>query len=157
MERFLVEDNTKYIIGELSINDIESIKALFLSVFTIEPWNDDWSDENQLNLYMDDLVNQSNSLTYGIFENAELIGVSLGHIKHWYNGTEYCIDEFCVKTDRQGKGIGKLFMEEIQLLIKERGLSQIFLLTDRDVPAYQFYKRNGFYELESLVSFGKQV
>lgn len=152
-----MKENTEYVIGELSINDIEDIKALFLSVFTIEPWNDDWSDENQLNLYMIDLVNQTNSLTYGIFEDAELIGVSLGHIKHWYTGTEYCIDEFCVKTNRQGTGIGKLFMEKIQLLIKERGLSQIFLQTDRDVPAYQFYKKMGFYELESHVSFGKQV
>ena len=47
----------------------------------------------QLHLYIQDLVGQSNSLTFGLFEGTELIGISMGHIKHWYTGTEYFIDE----------------------------------------------------------------
>lgn len=48
-------------------------------MFTIEPWNDDWSDNNQLHFYLTDLIGQSNSLTYGLFEEGNLIAVSLGH------------------------------------------------------------------------------
>lgn len=152
-----MEGNIIYTVKELSTDDIESIKILFLSVFTSEPWNDDWSDNSQLDLYMCDLIKQSNSLAYGIFDNTELIGASLGCIKHWYTGTEYCIDEFFIKTERQGNGVGKKFMEEIQLLIKKRGMSLMFLLTDRNVPAYNFYKRNGFNELETHVLFVKKI
>ena len=32
---------------ELSIKDIEKIKSFFAAVFTKEPWNDDWSNEEQ--------------------------------------------------------------------------------------------------------------
>lgn len=32
----------------IGIEQKEAIKKLFVSVFTIEPWNDDWSDEKQL-------------------------------------------------------------------------------------------------------------
>ena len=141
----------------LSINDKEAIKELFTGVFTGEPWNDDWSDSKQLDCYIDDLCGQSYSLTYGLFEGGELIGLSMGYIKHWYTGTEYIIDELCIKTDRQGTGAGTFFLTEIEKTIKEMGLKQIFLLTDRDMPAYNFYKKNGYVEVSNLVPFSKNI
>ena len=131
---------------KLSISDKENIKELFTSVFTKAPWYDDWSDTNQLDMYINDLVGQGYSLTYGLFDDDELIGIALGYVKHWYSGTEYIINEFCVKTDRQGAGAGSFFIAEIEKAIKEMGIKQIFLLTDSNVPAYNFYKKNGFDE-----------
>lgn len=103
------------------------------------------------------MIGQSNSLTYGLFEDEKLIGVSMGHIKHWYSGTEYCIDELCIQTDKQGNGIGTYFLKEIEKGMKEIGLTQIFLQTENNVPAYGFYQKNGFYELKEHVSFAKQI
>ena len=130
----------------LTIKDKKIITDVFTSVFTKEPWNDDWSDTNQLDMYINDLVGQYYSLTYGLFDDDELIGIALGYIKHWYSGTEYIINEFCVKTERQGAGAGSFFITEIEKAIKELGIKQIFLLTDSNVPAYNFYKKNGFSE-----------
>lgn len=98
-----------YNFKRIGMNEIEIIKELFTSVFTVEPWNDDWSNQEQLDLYLSDLVGQSNSLTFGLFEDEQLIGVAMGHIRHWYSGTEYYIDELCIRTDRQGNGIGTFF------------------------------------------------
>ena len=142
---------------QLNINDKETVKKLFLSVFTISPWYDDWSDTTQLDAYLTDLMGQSNSLTYGLFEKDNLIAVSMGRIKHWYTGTEYCIDEFCVKTDMQGQGIGTYFLVEIETAIKEIGLVQIYLQTDIDVKAFDFYIKNGFVHLQDTVSLAKEV
>ena len=141
----------------LSINDKEAIKELFTGVFTGEPWNDEWSDSKQLDCYIDDLCGQSYSLTYGLFEGGELIGLSMGYIKHWYTGTEYIINELCIKTERQESGAGTFFIHEIEKAIKELGLKQIFLLTDSNVPAYEFYKKNGFVECETNVAFAKMI
>lgn len=135
----------------------EQIKTLFFSVFTAEPWNDDWSDEQQLDLYIDDLLGQGNSLTYGVWEDSELLAIAMGRSKHWYTGTEYCIDEFCVRTDRQGQGIGTYFLTEIEAAIKAMGFTHIFLQTEKNVPAYDFYLKNGFYRLPEDVSFAKKV
>ena len=146
-----------YDFKRIGMNEKEMIKELFTSVFTIEPWNDDWSNQEQLDLYLSDLVGQSNSLTYGLFEAGELIGVSMGRIRHWYSGTEYYIDELCVRTDKQGNGIGTYFVNEIEKAIKEIGLVQIFLQTESSVPAYGFYQKNGFLELKEHVSFVKRV
>ena len=109
-----------YNFKRIGMNEIEAIKELFTSVFTIEPWNDDWSNKEQLDLYLSDLVGQSNSLAYGLFEDEKLIGVSMGHIRHWYSGTEYYIDELCIQTDKQGNETEKNGYEESTLLSRNR-------------------------------------
>ncbi len=144
-------------ISKLSLDDKEMIKELFVSVFTKEPWNDDWSDETQLDNYIVDLIGNSNSLTLGYFDEDNLVAVAMGHIKHWYEGTEYYIDELCVKTDRQGHGIGGSFISAIEAYLVGIDIRVIFLLTDRDVPAYSFYKSHSFKELEGNVAFAKRI
>ena len=147
----------KYCFKQLDESAASIIKELFVSVFSAEPWNDDWSNENQLDLYIHDLIGQNNSLTYGLYEGTELIGISMGHIKHWYTGTEYYIDELCISTSKQGKGVGTLFVSEIEKACKELGLTHIFLLTEKNVPAFTFYKKQQFYELKNSVAFAKEL
>ncbi|BDC97106.1 GNAT family N-acetyltransferase [Treponema saccharophilum] len=146
-----------YEFRQLSAGDMGSVKELFRSVFTAEPWNDDWSDDERLSLYLADLSCQTNSLLFGLFEKNELIGISLGQILHWYAGTEYKIEELCIKTEQQGRGAGTFFVSAIENAVKARGISSIVLLTSRDVPAYGFYKKIGFRESESLVFFAKEI
>ena len=140
----------------LSLEDRKIITDLFTDVFTNEPWNDDWSDQAQLEAYITDLTGQSYSLTLGYFEGDRILGLSMGYIKHWYSGTEYIINEFCVDRHSQGKGIGTAFMKAIEAYLSGKGIRQIFLLTDKDVPAYTFYQRNGFTEQIGNVAFAKR-
>ncbi len=150
-------DMMKYCFKRLDESAAAIIKELFFAVFTAKPWNDDWSNENQLDLYIHDLIGQNNSLTFGLFEGAELIGISMGHIKHWYTGTEYYIDELCISISKQGKGVGTLFVNKIEKACKELGLTHIFLLTENNVPAFTFYKKQQFYELKNSVAFAKEL
>ena len=65
-----------YSLKRLGPEDREEIKKVFVSVFTKEPWCDDWSNTEQLDLYIQDLTGQDYSLTYGLFDDAnELIGI----------------------------------------------------------------------------------
>ncbi|MBO4845737.1 MAG: GNAT family N-acetyltransferase [Lachnospiraceae bacterium] len=145
------------IIKELDIKEHRKlITDFFFNVFTKEPWNDDWSDTDQLNAYIEDLAGKTNSLTYGFFENdtiseETMLGLTMGSVKHWYRGTEYLIDELCVRTDKQGMGIGTAFMDEIKNTLTKKDIHKIFLLTDKDAPAFEFYKKQGFV-LEDMVA-----
>ena len=136
---------------------LEDIKVLFREVFTGEPWNDDWSDDHQLTMYITELVCPENSLTFAMEENGRLIALSMGRIRHWFSGAEYYIDELCVRTDLQGRGIGSLFTESIENALREMGIHHIFLQTGRNMPAYGFYQRRGFTELKDQVSFIKNI
>ena len=107
---------------------------------------------------MTDETGQHYSLTYGLYDGPdELIGVSMGYVKHWYKGTEYFIEELCIRNDYQGKGYGRLLFELIGEKLKEHNLNTIFLMTDRNQPAYRFYQRLEFRELPELTSFYKEL
>ena len=132
---------------ELSAKNTSDIKRLLLEIFSGEPWNDVWAD-TQLELYVLELLGNSNPLLLGLYENGRLIGLSLGRIKHWCEGTEYWIDEFGILPEKQNQGAGTEFLTKIKRYLSERGVAGMVLLTERTVPAYHFYKRNGFYEKE---------
>jgi aminoglycoside 6'-N-acetyltransferase I len=140
---------------ELNTDSIEEIKVFFFDIFTKEPWNDDWSDKHQLHAYIMDLIGNHNSLVLGLFENGTMVGLSMGSIRHWYSGTEYYIDEFCIKIEEQGRGLGTQLLNAIETFMKQKGMKHIFLQTERNVPAYNFYKKNGYIELENHVALVK--
>lgn len=140
---------------KLSIDDKEEIKSLYQSVFMNEPWNDDWSDEEQLDNYIVDLIGNRNSLSLGLKDGDQYVGLSLGSIKHWYSGTEYYIEELFVVTEFQGRGIGSDFIKLIEKYLVDNGIHKIFLQTDVNMPAYSFYKKRDFHELNGHVSFIK--
>ncbi len=56
-----------------SRSSFEKTRDLFFSIFSAEPWNDDWSDKEQLNTYIKELMGNFNSLSYGLFLEDELI------------------------------------------------------------------------------------
>lgn len=147
----------KYKIKKLGLENNSEIEELFVSVFTKEPWNDDWSNASQLDLYIEDLTANRNSLTFGLYEGGDLVAVSMGHVKHWYSGTEYYIDELCVRTEKQGMGIGSEFLSEIENELKKIEINNIFLLTEKTVPAYDFYRNRSFHELNDMVAFAKKL
>lgn len=133
----------------------DNIKALFREIFMNEPWNDDWSDDNQLTEYILDLTANRNSLAIGLYDHNELIGFSLGCIMHWCAGTEYYIYEFAIKRENQRKGLGTFFLQKIEEYVKGIGVNHIYLQTDNDMPAYNFYKKNGFTLLDKHMSLVK--
>ena len=142
---------------KLTKENTEDIITLFRSVFTAEPWKDDWSDENQLQMYINDLTGNENSLTYGLFDEGELVGLSMGYVMHWYMATEYYIFELCIRTDRQGEGLGTYFLDEMEKELLAHDIKQIYLQTEENVPAYEFYKKRGFFVLNGHMSLGKNI
>lgn len=68
---------------------------------------------------------------------------------------EYYIDQFCVKTDLQGKGIGSYFLKLIENEIQTEKMNAIILNTERGFPAEKFYKKNGFQSVDELITLTK--
>ena len=105
----------------LTSEKIEEVKTAMYRIFSAPPWNDQWTD-HQLHLYVQELMENNNSLSLGFRKESQLIGISLGRIKHWYEGTEYWIDEFGLLPQYQKLGLGSRFLEEIETFLSERGI-----------------------------------
>jgi aminoglycoside 6'-N-acetyltransferase I len=146
-----------YSIKPLGVSDLVLIRDIFVGVFTNEPWNDDWSDEDQLRAYLLDIIDNKNSLSIGLVRNDEVIGISLGSIIHWYTGTEYYIREFCVKRACQRRGNGTVFMGLMEKCLIQNRINSIILSMDLDTPACRFYAKNNFGELPRSRFFHKSL
>lgn len=145
-------------ISPLTEGHYTALRELFLEVFTASPWFDEWADEKQLDLYLSDLLDNANSLSIGLFdEQNKLIGGSLGYTFNWWQGKEYFIKEFFISKDDQNKGAGTQFLNKIASLLKDQGISHLTLMTDKDVPAYHFYQKNGFTEQKHSAFFAKKI
>lgn len=62
---------------KLNRSNKNEVKSFFKEVFTKEPWNDDWSNGEQLDNYIIDLIGNSNSLTLAYFDGDELIALAM--------------------------------------------------------------------------------
>lgn len=141
----------------LEKDDYKKMKELFLDVFLNEPWFDQWNEE-QLDLYMKDLTDNNNSLSLALYnDNDEIVGCSLGYVFNWWEGKEYYIKEFFIARNYQNKGIGSRFISLMDEFLNKNEFQFITLMTDLDVPAYNFYKKNGFKHLNDSAYFVKRV
>ena len=145
MEEFVILDQSY----------LPDMAKLYKSAFYGEPWNDDWSDEEQLTEYVKEKSGGFHAINYGLLMDGKLVAISMGQITHWWEGTNYVLDELCVSPDYQGIGLGTRFMGLIENDLKKRSVKGIFLQTDLDKPAYKFYQKNGFKDLSEHVSLFK--
>ena len=142
---------------QLDESHLSEAAQLYKEAFAGEPWNDDWSDQKQLTEYIKEVSGHYNALNYGLLIDGKLVAISLGQIRHWWEGANYNIEEYCVSKDLRGRGIGSKFMAMIEADVKKRGVAGIFLQTDIDKPSFRFYTKNGFANLEKHVSLFKGV
>lgn len=76
---------------------------------------------------------------------------------HWCLGNEYYIYEFFLLRERQGAGLGADFLQQVEEYVKPLGVNHLYLQTDRSMPAYRFYQKNGFTDLEEHASLFKML
>ncbi len=130
---------------------LSSCADLYRRVFSREPWNETWERPQVVEEFLQRHSRNSNFLGYVALAGGAIVGASIGFLKPWIRGEEYYIDEYFVDADLQGQGIGTALMEAIRADLKQRGIPAILLNTERTAPAYRFYRKLGFEELEGLV------
>ncbi|MBP5604022.1 MAG: GNAT family N-acetyltransferase [Ruminiclostridium sp.] len=144
-------------VRELDRTELIEAAALYRTVFGSKPWNEDWSDENKLSAYIVDIAGAENSLNFGLFANGRIIAAALGSVRHWWQGSDYILEELFVYPELQGSGVGTRFMKMIEDDLRKRSIAGIYLQTDNDKPAYSFYIKNSYNEMKNRVSFFKKI
>ncbi|SDC93142.1 Ribosomal protein S18 acetylase RimI [Terribacillus halophilus] len=133
--------------------DLQSCSDTFAKVFNEAPWNEAWTAKSALS-YLLDFYQTPGFTGIVAVEAEEVIGFIFGTKRKWWSGEEFFINEMCVRSDQQNKGIGKALMD---YLLKTADTKTITLLTDRGLPAETFYKRNGFQEIERIMFLSREV
>lgn len=130
-------------VRRLDVAELSRAKRLFVEVFQEAPWHDRWT-EDQLDLYFRDLMDGNSSLCLALYAEDKLIGLCMGRVYHWYEGTEYDIREFCIAKVWQGKGMGRQFLDLAGSEVAKLGVHMLTLSTLAETSAYEFYQHVGF-------------
>ncbi|MEC1261039.1 GNAT family N-acetyltransferase [Bacillus swezeyi] len=137
-------------------SDLLKCAETFIDVFNKEPWNDEWTLE-KAKQYLFHFYQTPGFKGILAAEGEAIIGFIFGIHRVWWRGDEFFIHEMCVMADCQKKGVGKALLHYLIEEMKESDITNISLLTDRGIPAEEFYKKNGFEEIERLVFLSRAI
>jgi aminoglycoside 6'-N-acetyltransferase I len=129
---------------KFSQKDLDASAKLYKDVFSEQPWNDEWQRLSRVKEYLKELIQNPVFRGYVVYKDSELVAACLGHSRSWWSGNEFFIDEFFVSSRYQGKGVGSLLMDYMENHPELGDVDSFQLLTNKNVPAKDFYRKNGF-------------
>ena len=132
--------------------DIDKCAKLFKEVFSDYPWYDEWVSIEQAKNYLRELIENPVFEGFVVYEGFEVVAVCLGRRKSWWIGKEFFIDEFFVSNEKQGNGVGTKLMNYVKYSLIKEDYARLILLTNKGIPAEEFYVKNGFYTNENRIN-----
>ncbi len=147
-----INDNRNLRMKKFSINDADKCAELFKEVFSDYPWYDNWVSVSQTKTYLMELIKNPVFEGFVAYEGSQIVAVCIGHKRSWWMGKEFFIDEFYVSNEKQGIGIGTELLEHVKNNLIEENYRRLVLLTNKEIPAEEFYVKNGFQISENRIS-----
>lgn len=130
--------------------------GLYVRVFNSEPWNDQWTVESAHKRLRD--IYLSPGFTGVLFlKDGRVKAAIMVNCEEWFEGRHFNLREMFVETELQGKTIGSELLTELETRLKELGVRTVILFTSKGNRTNSFYRKIGFYELDSMVMMAKDI
>ena len=129
-------------------SDYNELKDMIMSLYTEDEQNHVMKEEKILNTVQEFTSYPQKGLIL-IFEtdgNISGYAILLFYWSNEYGGNILFIDELFIKEEWRSKGIGAYFFKYILEKYKKETVSLQLEVTQENIRARQFYKRNGFKE-----------
>ncbi|RYD55334.1 MAG: GNAT family N-acetyltransferase [Sphingobacteriales bacterium] len=143
-------------IKEITIDDIDNCVETFIGSYNRLPWNYDWN-EDDAKQYLSDYVNSAQFKGFMIVEDGKVLGALFGHARTWWTNNQFMIDELFIGPDAQGKGYGKLLLSHAEQHAKGSDMERLILMTNKFMPALDFYDKNNFSKVDQYVFMFKEL
>lgn len=143
------------IIRTIKSQDLINCARLYADVFACKPWNEPWSVDAALDRLRH--FYGSSGFVGLLAEQDDLVGFALGNTEPFHTGSLFYLREMCIATKQQGQGFGPRVYRALEDELHSRGLQSIYLTTERDIPAAQFYLNNGFSYVEKMGFYAKRL
>lgn len=153
----IIYNNDFLSIRKFSSCDLDECSVLFKEVFSSDPWYDRWVSLEQTQVYLRELVDNPIFEGFVALEDEDIIAVCLGHSKSWWSGKEFVVDEFFVSPEKQGNGMGTRLIDIVSKYLLEKDYARLILLTNKGIPAEDFYLKNGFFNNQKRTVMTKKL
>lgn len=143
------------IIRSIIKQDLESCATLYAEVFASAPWCEPWT----VGVALDRLLHfhESKGFIGVLAEQDGLAGFALGNAEPFHSGSIFYLREMCVGLNYQSQGLGRKVYHALENELRSSGIKSVYLTTEREIPAAQFYLNNGFEYVEGMGFYAKRV
>ena len=129
---------------QFRIDDLDECANLFREVFSAEPWLDKWEPATKVAEYLKDIIDTPGFRGFVATYDNKIIGLILGHIRKWWQGDEYMLEEMCVAPQTQHEGVGGILTDYAEEKLKSENVLSVITLTAKGYPAEKFYEKHKF-------------
>ena len=128
----------------------EDCIKIFLESYNCPPWNYKWTTKGARQ-YLSDYINNPTFAGFILYSNNQAVGAVFGHKKLWWTNQQLMIDEFFISSNFQNMGFGKQLLNYVSDYASGNSLELLVLMTNKYMPAYNFYKKLQFTDAEQYV------
>lgn len=141
---------------QITKNDIPKCAETFTSSYNQLPWNHNWKLDDAIR-YLNEYTEAPQFRGFMLHEDGKVPGALFGHCKTWWTNNQFMIDELFISPESQGKGYGKLLLRQAELYAKEYNIGLLTLMTNKFMPALDFYNKQDFSKVDQYVFMFKQL
>jgi len=105
--------------------------------------------------YVRDLTLVPNFIGYTCWLENEMVAFCFGQLCNYFESTIYEISEIAVTSKYHRQGIGTQVLNALEKKLAGFNVSAINLSTSREIPAYNFYLKNGYDEVPEITTLAK--
>jgi len=139
----------------IEASDLGACAELYALVFSSGPWNEAWNQENSLDRI--EHIFQSRGFVGVLAYDDEVLGFAIGNFEPFYYGSAFYLRDMCTRPSEQGKGIGKRILQQLENELMSHCVKNVYLTTERNIPAAKLYENSGYQYLENNGFFSKAL
>jgi GNAT superfamily N-acetyltransferase len=160
----LVENNIKTGVAGAALEkivpvnsqNIDACVSVYMKAYNCPPWNYRWTYD-KAKQYLLEYKGCPQFVGFALYDNDVLVGAAFAHTKTWWTNDQLMIDEFFVSQENQGRGYGRKLLAFFDRYCLENQIGSIVLMTNKYMPSYPFYEKNGYTGIDPYVFMFKQV
>jgi aminoglycoside 6'-N-acetyltransferase I len=122
---------------------LEAAGAVYAACFNLPPWEDGWSVASASGR-LKALLAFPSAVGRVAFRNGRLAALAVGHSEPWTDGLHFYLNELCVDPACQRQSMGSALLRDLTSHLDDRGILDVYLLTERASAAEGFFQQHGF-------------
>jgi len=142
---------------EFRKKDLNACAKIFTAAFQAPPIGYDWLTIEKARRYLHDLTRKPGFLGFTYFAEESVVAFCFGIIDDYFLKTQYEIEEVAVLPLYHRHGVGSAMLSAVEDQLTKRNVAFVHLRTSRNIPAYDFYVRNGYTDVKDNTSLMKPL